>query len=114
MSYCNEHGIPHSRFLEWDPEDRAKAIAFALEKAQVCSMCGTAEWEWHEDRRAYLPVVEVCPGCQLKETMRDDDTVSRTAGAQVVLLPKAAAMPVLERQHDAEQRRRRRDREATS
>ena len=42
MSYCFEHGIPHSKFLKWDAEDRAKTLAFALESSMRCSMCGTA------------------------------------------------------------------------
>ena len=33
MSYCTEKGIPHSVFLDWEPEDRAKTIAYVMETA---------------------------------------------------------------------------------
>ena len=72
LSYCNEHGIPHSEFLEWLPEDRAKALAFVLEKGARCDMCGTAEWEWDADRRAYEPVEKFCMGCYLKHMAGED------------------------------------------
>lgn len=29
-------------------------------------MCGTAEWEWEEDKRAYAPVEHFCMGCYMK------------------------------------------------
>jgi hypothetical protein len=66
MSYCYEHGIPHSEFLEWSAEDRSKTMAFLLEQSSRCGMCGTAEWEWEKDRRAYAPVEKFCMGCYLK------------------------------------------------
>lgn len=66
MSYCYEQGIPHSVFLGWSPEDRSKTMAFMIEKSTRCDMCGTAEWEWDADRRAYEPVEKFCMGCYLK------------------------------------------------
>ena len=66
MSYCYEHGIPHSEFLSWSAEDRSKTIAFLFEKGLRCDLCGTAEWEWEQDRRAYEPVEKFCMGCYLK------------------------------------------------
>lgn len=66
LQYCNEHGIPHSQFLDWEPADRAKALAYLLEQAERCQMCGTAGWEWNANRRAYEPVETFCPGCQMK------------------------------------------------
>ena len=71
MSYCYEHGIPHSKFLKWDPEDRAKTLAFALESALRCSMCGTASWEWEENKFAYTAVDEFCQGCYQKSIFSD-------------------------------------------
>ena len=67
MSYCYEKGIPHSVFLSWSPEDRAKTRAYLLEQSSKCGMCGTAEWEWEKDRRAYEPVEKFCMGCYLKQ-----------------------------------------------
>ena len=49
--------------MEWDPEDRSKALAFLFEKGERCQMCGTAEWEWDENRHAYEPVLRTCWGC---------------------------------------------------
>lgn len=71
MSFCNEHGIPHSEFLGWSSEDRSKALAFIIEKAARCDMCGTAEWEWNKDRRAYEPVEKFCMGCYLKHMAQE-------------------------------------------
>lgn len=66
MSYCHEKAIPHSVFLEWDPEDRSKVLAYIMEQSLRCTMCGTAEWEWEENKFAYTPVEEFCRGCYQK------------------------------------------------
>lgn len=72
LQFCNEHGIPHSFFLgtevlQWEPEDRLKAMAFLQEKALRCQLCGTAEWEWAENRHAYEALPTQCEGCRRKE-----------------------------------------------
>lgn len=67
LQFCFENGIPHSQFLNWDPADKAKALAFALEKALRCPMCGTASWEWEMDRYAYEAVENLCQGCLRRE-----------------------------------------------
>jgi hypothetical protein len=85
MSFCNEHGIPHSEFLEWSPEDRAKALAFLMEKALRCDMCGTAEWEWDADRRAYEPVEKFCMGCYLKHMA--DEGGGQMPGTSIIMEP---------------------------
>ncbi len=76
MRLCNTWGIPHSEFLLWDDEDRAKALAYERHRAQICEMCGTAPWEWDEkqggSRFAYEPVEEICPGCERKDWLRKD------------------------------------------
>jgi len=66
MSYCHEKAIPHSVFLEWDPEDRSKVLAYIMEQSLRCTMCGTAEWEWEENKFAYTPLEEFCRGCYQK------------------------------------------------
>lgn len=76
MSFCNEHGIPHSKFLEWEPEDRAKALAFAIEASERCQMCGTAPWEWDHDRFAYEPEEKYCHGCYLKGVFSESTDTS--------------------------------------
>jgi len=85
MAYCNEHGIPHSEFLDWPPEDRAKALAFLMEKGLRCDMCGTAEWEWDADRRAYEPVEKFCMGCYLKHMA--DEGGGQMPGTSIVMEP---------------------------
>lgn len=74
MSLCNQWGIPHSEFLEWSAEDRAKAMAFVSVKAEHCELCGTAQYEWDENRRAYEPVEKMCMGCYLKAGAEESET----------------------------------------
>lgn len=84
MSFCNENGIPHSEFLDWDPVDRAKALAFALEASERCTLCGTAPWEWEENPHAYDAGEKFCKGCYIKQTTSDSSD-SRTPGTTVTL-----------------------------
>lgn len=88
MSWCKQAGIPHSEFLEWEPEDRSKALAFLIEENSKCGMCGTAEWEWSEkeggSKRAYEPIEKFCMGCYLKQIA---DEGSKLPGTTVSLIP---------------------------
>ena len=86
MSYCFERGIPHSKFLKWDPEDRAKTIAYALEQGLRCNMCGTALWEWEENRFAFTAIDEFCQGCYQKAIFSDTQSTS-LPGTNVKLVP---------------------------
>ena len=78
-------------FLNWDPVDRAKAMAFTQVKAEHCIMCGTAAWEWDPkqggNRRAYEAVEVFCPGCYAKAAMRQLDAGRNTDGVTVELVP---------------------------
>jgi hypothetical protein len=85
MSYCFDNGIAHSAFLEWSPEDRAKTLAFLLEKSARCDMCGTAEWEWEADRFAYAPVQKQCHGCYLKHMAGEEG--AQMPGTTIVMQP---------------------------
>ena len=85
LQFCNEHGIPHSEFLHWDPVDRAKALAYAVEKSLRCTMCGTAKWEWEDNRFAYEPVENRCQGCYVKDVVAEDS--GRNPGVTIELLP---------------------------
>ena len=58
-----------------------------LEKAERCVMCGTAPWEWDEDRFAYEPIEKLCRGCYLKEMAHDPDPSRNTAGITMELSP---------------------------
>lgn len=91
MSYCHEKGIPHSKFLLWDPEDRAKVLAYTMESAARCNMCGTAPWEWEENRYAYTAVDELCQGCYQKSVFTDQESRS-LPGTNVKLVPTTPLM----------------------
>jgi hypothetical protein len=86
MSYCHEKGIPHSKFLRWDAEDRAKTIAFSLESSLRCNMCGTAPWEWENNKFAFTAMDEFCHGCYQK-AMFSDTQGSSLPGTNVKLVP---------------------------
>jgi hypothetical protein len=115
MAYCYEAGLPHSTFLSWDPEDRSKTIAWALEKGDRCSSCGTAPWEWAADQQAYVAVRQQCPGCLRRESVMED-TKDPPKGSSVVLIPRAKAEAIARdpKSHviDSMQQRRARRREA--
>lgn len=104
MSYCVEHGIPHSVFLEWDPEDRAKHVAFILEQAERCTMCGTGQWEWDQNRYAYTAVDEFCQGCYQKSVFQDTQSNS-LPGTNVKLVPTT---PTLKAKMQVAEKKRRR------
>lgn len=109
MQYCFEHGIPYSTFIEWSNEDRARVIAFVLEKSTRCQMCGTAEWEWNENRFAYEPVSKYCHGCHLKEISAEDR--NRTPGVTIELMPTGtveSAKRFLKAKRDYERREKKR------
>jgi hypothetical protein len=62
------------------------------EQAQRCPSCGTSEWQWREDPDAYEAVLNVCPGCQRKDWLREDQGDAKTqAGSSIGLLPRARA-----------------------
>ena len=86
MAYCYEHAIPHSKFLKWDPEDRAKVLAFQIESSLRCNMCGTASWEWEQNKFAFTAVEEFCQGCYQKQVFQDQQG-SSLPGTNVRLIP---------------------------
>ena len=86
LSYCYENALPHSEFLSWSAEDRSKTLAFALEKSLRCVSCGTAGWEWEQDKGAYEPVNVMCWGCYHRDGHRRDST-GDTSGVTVTLVP---------------------------
>lgn len=90
MAYCYEAGLPHTTLLSWEPTDRAKTIAYALERAERCQSCGTSPWEWEADPGAYVAVRQQCPGCMRRESVVED-TKDPPKGSSVVMIPKARA-----------------------
>lgn len=93
MSYCYEAGISHTEFLNWEPNDRAKTIAFALEKGERCISCGTAPWEWQEDPDAYEAVRQQCRGCMKREAVLEDQK-DPPKGSSVTMVTKAHAKAI--------------------
>lgn len=104
MSYCVEKGISHDEWLSWSPESRAKHLAYMLEQADSCQLCGTSEWEWKEDRFAYEIQETFCRGCYLKEVASEEagklpgttvnlvPATSRSRAQQIVIEQRRAAM----------------------
>lgn len=90
MAWCSEHGLPHSALLDWSPTDRAKLAAYLIESSSRCQLCGTAEWEWEDDRFAYEPIAKQCYGCYRKEIYEEDAT--KQPGTHITLIPKAQAL----------------------
>jgi hypothetical protein len=84
LSYCVEKGIPHDVFLDWETESRAKVLAYLLEQAESCQLCGTARWEWEENKYAYDVQEVFCQGCYMKEVSADGD---RLPGSRIELVP---------------------------
>lgn len=103
MALCSKYRIRHSEFLEWDEVDRGKALAFAIEEGLRCQMCGTADWEWDENKHAYEPIAKLCHGCYLKDTASDDS--KNLPGTSVVLEPYGS-VSLEERQSRFEYERR--------
>lgn len=85
MSYCAEHGIPHSKFLKWSTEDRSKTLAYVMENSLICQMCGTAEWQWEEDRFAFEPMAKRCHGCHAKDITAEE--TANLPGVSITLVP---------------------------
>lgn len=81
--------MPHSELLDWAPEDRAKLIAWLIESGAKCPTCGTADWEWEEDRYAYEPILHQCHGCYLREISSEE--AQGVAGGRMALVPKEVA-----------------------
>lgn len=65
-------GIPHSRFLSWDPDDQDKALAWRRYQSELCTGCGTHPDEWDENPDAYFGDFYTCPGCERLEAERDN------------------------------------------
>lgn len=88
MSYCVEKGIPHDVWLSWPAESRAKHLAYMLEQADTCQLCGTAEWEWKENSFAYEVSETFCRGCYMKEVASEE--AGKLPGTTVNLVPANA------------------------
>jgi hypothetical protein len=97
--------------MDWEPEDRAKALAYVFEQSERCSMCGTSGWEWEANKRAYEPVLRTCLGCYYKEIAREGQEIGPGV---TVMLEKPGTMQSAQRQVRAMRLARRDSREARS
>lgn len=89
MKWCADHGIPHSELLSWDPADRSKLMAHLVDTASTCQSCGTASWEWDDDKFAYSPGTSTCRGCMLLDAAKED--FDPGPGTRMILIPKERA-----------------------
>lgn len=94
-------------FLEWDPEDRAKVLAYVMEQNTRCTLCGTASWEWEENKFAYTAVDDFCRGCYQKSVFSDTES-SSLPGTNVKLVPTT---PELKAKLQVQAKKRRKMRE---
>jgi hypothetical protein len=105
MAYCYDKAIPHSVFLTWSAEDRAKTLAYMGAEAEKCALCGTAPWEWEENRFAYEPEVHLCQGCYTKNSY--NDSLGKTLPGTTVELVRSSPQRTAKAQIADEKRRRR-------
>ena len=71
-------------------------------------MCGTAAWEWEQDRFAYMPVHTTCAGCAAKDLLRDDSE-RPGAGTSIVLVPQAVGEAMMDAANERRARRVKRE-----
>jgi hypothetical protein len=55
-----------------------------------CPHCGTAEWEWEEDRDAYIAEARICRGCHRRhaEQKSNSELAEQFGGGLFVRLVK--------------------------
>lgn len=70
-------------------------MAYLLESGDRCQMCGTAGWEWEEDRYAYEPMAKQCWGCYVKEVSREENEM--LPGSTISLIPAKRAEALREK-----------------
>lgn len=76
--------MPHSVFLDWDRDDRDKAVMHQIRKSERCSGCGTHPDEWNPEMGgsvdAYVTKLVHCKGCQTKEAGEAEFEEAKKAG----------------------------------
>jgi hypothetical protein len=85
MAVCVEYKIPHSEFLGWDSDDRAKAIWWHVRERERCPSCGTRHEDWVDDPHAYVGELVRCRGCEVRQQTESSVTESDGRGIHVVL-----------------------------
>lgn len=62
-------------------------MAYAIEQSSKCTMCGTASWEWEQNKFAYTAMDEFCQGCYQKSVFSDQESNKSLPGTSVKLVP---------------------------
>jgi hypothetical protein len=92
MAVCAAYRIPHSEYLSWSADDRAKAMWWQLRERQTCGTCGTRREEWVSADGAHLDAYkaegQLCHGCRAIDAERSRVGKDAPAGVQFVLKPK--------------------------
>ena len=91
MAYCVPRGIPHSVFLDWDPLDQDKALAWMRAQARNCGGCGTNPDDWKNDRFAHVGQQRSCPGCEVLAQERENVPEQAKGYTYVYLVPRELA-----------------------
>lgn len=86
MTVCEHYRIPHSEFLRWGEEDRAKAIWWRARQLSTCPSCGIRP----EQADAYVAQTSVFRCCQIRERAEEElakmPAPQRGRGARIVLV----------------------------
>lgn len=89
MAVCEYYRVPHSEFLRWDEQDRAKAIWYRSRQLGICPSCGIPP----EKAREYEPQITVFPCCQKRERAEEElskrPRMERARGARVIMTKPA-------------------------
>ena len=92
-------GMRHSRFLEWAPDDQAKAVARLIwerrEQSETCMQCGTKPSAWRDPQTGWTmnppPFVaqwENCEGCNtIEREEKAHEKEQKDKGMRVRLAP---------------------------
>jgi hypothetical protein len=89
MAYCGPQGIPLSRFLSWNDDDRHAALAWQARESHRCRGCGTFAEDWDPARGgahdAYKAEAVECQGCIDLQRLRDDPDLQNRRGIHLRL-----------------------------
>ena len=85
-------------------DDRIKLLAWLTEDSQRCSMCGTSDWQWDEEKYAFIPSVQVCRGCAMRDSARD--MAKDVPGSTIILLSGEMKRAELAKQREQYQKSR--------
>jgi hypothetical protein len=103
LRLAHHYRISHSQFLggpaRWTDVDRAKAAAYDEWHQKFCGSCGV-DPDWFDPEKgghrfAMIAEVERCPGCELKEQLREQ-LPKEWKGVHIKLVPNPELFPTLD------------------